>query len=74
MGKEATNTITLFPQLLPQLLKGMVHPPGNVEELMEANAINEQRYIVKGQHDSDDDSEDSDNNDVPEGDDKGWTL
>ena len=33
--------VTIFPQLLPQLLKGMVYPRDKIEELMEVNALDE---------------------------------
>ena len=40
---EMMDTIVgIFPQLLPQLLKRMVYPPGKIEELMEDNALDEQ--------------------------------
>jgi len=84
---EAVGTIiALFPQLLPQLLKGMVYPPDKVKELMEINAVDEQnnnndrsqdvapvfhKSHVKGG--GDDDSEDSDD-DAPDDDDNEWTL
>ncbi len=33
--------VALFPQLLPRLLRGMVYPRDKIEELMEANAMDE---------------------------------
>lgn len=73
----------LFPRLLPQLLRGMVYPAEKIEELMEANAMDEvddadkaqdlapvfHKNRVKGTAD-DSDSDDEDEFD----DDNEWTL
>eukprot|EP00956_Cyclotella_meneghiniana_P021646 scaffold39661_cov63-Cyclotella_meneghiniana.AAC.6 len=74
----------LLPRLLPQLLKGMVYPAEKIEELMEANALDEDGGMDKAQdlapvfHKSgvrgtkDDDSESEEDNDFD--DDNEWTL
>lgn len=52
--EEADDTMMeciagLFPRLLPQLLKGMVYPAEKIEELMEANALDEADAADKAQ-------------------------
>jgi len=86
-GNEMMEMIAgLFPQLLPQLLRGMVYPRDKIEELMEANALDEvggadraqdvapvfHKSRTKGGGDDDSDEEDSDDDDLD--DDNEWTL
>lgn len=75
--------VGLFPQLLPQLLKGMVYPPDKIEELMEFNDLDENadraqdlapvfhKSKNKGQ---DEESDDDDDDDAMDDDDNEWTL
>eukprot|EP00970_Alexandrium_tamarense_P009176 scaffold1812_cov181-Alexandrium_tamarense.AAC.8 len=74
--------VNLFPQLLPQLLKGMVYPLEKIEELMESNELDLDNAAdraqdvapvfhksrTKGQNESDDESDD----DIE--DDNEWSL
>jgi transportin-1 len=77
----------LFPQLLPALVKCLVHPQEKVDELLERNAIDEQEGADRAQdvapvfHRSktkgggkEDDNEEDDDDDDDEFDDKEWTL
>lgn len=90
VGPEASATVVgLFPRLLPQLLKGMVYPPDKIEELVEANAADEDhggaadraqdvapvfhKSRTKGQDDDSDDGSDDDDDDDLD-DDNEWTL
>mmetsp|Transcript_24050 Transcript_24050/g.45396 ORF Transcript_24050/g.45396 Transcript_24050/m.45396 type:complete len:1049 (+) Transcript_24050:142-3288(+) len=88
MGNDMMEmVVSLFPRLLPQLLKGMVYPPDKIEELMEANALDENggadrnqdmapvfhKSRTKGHHDDDDDSSDNDDDEMDD-DDNEWTL
>ena len=82
LGEMAETIVGLFPQLLPQLLKGMVYPADKIEELLEANALDMEadraqdlapvfhKSKAKGHDESDDESEDDDDLD----DDNEWTL
>ena len=85
-GDMMEMVVSLFPRLLPQLLKGMVYPPDKVEELMEANALDENggtdraqdvapvfhKARTKGTNDDSDDESDDDDDDLD--DDNEWTL
>ena len=80
---------SLFPQLLPSLVKCLVHPQEKIEELLERNAIDEQQGEDRAQDiapvfhrskskgggkDDDDSNADDDDDDDDEFDDKEWSL
>jgi len=82
--------VVSFPQLLPQLLKGMVYPSDKIEEFMEINACDE-RQAQKGGANADrvqdvapvfhksrtkghDDGDSDDDDDDMDDDDNEWTL
>mmetsp|Transcript_12774 Transcript_12774/g.14414 ORF Transcript_12774/g.14414 Transcript_12774/m.14414 type:complete len:1015 (+) Transcript_12774:323-3367(+) len=81
---------SLFPQLLPTLVKGLVYPPEKIEEILESNAIDEHQGEDRlqdvapvfhksktkggGKEDNEGAEDDDDDDDDDELDDKEWCL